>query len=124
MMAAKAEKESIMAKQDFLDIFRVARNLFFHPRVAADSMQADPQAIEQKVARAANWLTPNSVKGFNADDFADLGLDRQRELQAAVRGFLDVAQQVPPNAAAKPEQLGNAKVAFEKMLQILTPYLR
>jgi hypothetical protein len=112
-----------MAKQDLLDNFRIARNLFFHPRVAADSTQADPQAIEQRVARAAIWLTPKSVKGFNADDFAELGLDRQRELQAAVQDFLDVAQQVPPNAPATPEQLGNATVAFEKMLQILMPYL-
>jgi len=112
-----------MAKQDFLDNFRIARNLFFHARVAADSTQADPQAIEQRVARAAIWLTPKSVKGFNADDFAELGLDRQRELQAAVREFSDVAQQVPPNAPATPEQLGNATVAFEKMLQILMPYL-
>jgi hypothetical protein len=78
------------------------------PGVAADGTQADPQAIEQRVARAAIWLTPKSVKGFNADDFAELGLDRPRELQVAVRDFLDVAQQVPPNAPATPEQLGNA----------------
>ena len=25
-----------MAKQNFLDNFRIARNLFFHPRVAAE----------------------------------------------------------------------------------------
>ena len=112
-----------MAKQEFLDNFRIARNLFFHPRVETDSSQLDPQALEQMIARAAIWLTPKSVKGFNAHDFPELGLDRQRELQAAVRDFLDVANQVPPKEAATSQQLGNAKVAFAKMLEILQPYL-
>jgi hypothetical protein len=112
-----------MAKQDFLDNVRIARNLFVHPRVATDSTQNDANAISQMIARAAIWLTPKSVKGFNADDFRELGPERQSELGVAVREFLDVAQEVPPNAPAMPEQLSKAKVAFEKIRQILTPYL-
>ncbi len=112
-----------MAKQDFLDNFRIARNLFYHPRVQRDSNQLDPKTIEHLVARAAIWLTPKSVNGFNPADFPELGLDRQRELQSAVQDFLTVAKQVPPNEPASPEQLGNARVAFAKMLEILQPYL-
>jgi hypothetical protein len=69
-----------MAKQDFLDNFRIARNLFFHPRVAADSTQADPQAIEQRVARVAIWLTPKG-KVVIQDSFSGKQAARLRFLR-------------------------------------------
>ena len=112
-----------MAKQEFLSNFRIARNLFAHPHVQTDSSPMDPQGLERKLARSAIWLTPKSVRGFTADDFPELGIDRQRELQAAVREFLEVANEVPPNEPATPDQFGKAKVAFGKMLAILQPYL-
>jgi hypothetical protein len=110
-------------KRDFLANFRIARNLFVHPRVEADSPSIDTAATARTLARAAIWLTPKSVAGFNAADFPELGLDRQRELQAAVQDFLAVARQVPATKAATNEQYGNASVAFMKMLEILGPYL-
>jgi hypothetical protein len=122
-MTGRDGNEGNMAKQEFLSNFRIARNLFAHPHVPTDSSQINPQAMERMLARAAIWLTPKSVKGFNADDFPELGIDRQRELQAAVREFLEVAKEVPPNEPATPEQFGNAQVAFAKMLTILQPYL-
>jgi hypothetical protein len=112
-----------MAKQDFLANLRIARRLFAHARVETDSPNPDPAALERQIARAAIWLTPKSVSGFNAADFPELGPDRQGELQAAVREFLEVAKEVPPDQPATPEQLGNARVAFAKVLQILQPYL-
>src|SRR5215831_14700493 len=112
-----------MSKQDFLNNFRIARNLFMHPRVETDSPHLDPQAIEQKLARAAIWLTPRSVKGFNASDFPELGRDRQRELQTAVRDFLEIANRVPANKPATTEQYNNAAAMFVKILEILAPYL-
>jgi hypothetical protein len=112
-----------MAKQDFLENFRIARNLFFHPRVETDSPTLDPVALERTIARAAIWLTPRSVRGFNADDFAELGPDRQRELQATVQRFLAVANQVPPNQPATPEQLAYAQATFTRLVEILQPYL-
>ena len=39
-----------MAKQEFLENFRVARNLFAHPRVEADSRQIDTGAVAQALA--------------------------------------------------------------------------
>jgi hypothetical protein len=112
-----------MAKQEFLDHFRVARNLFIHAPVEADNPHVDPAAAAQRLVRAAVWLTPKSVKGFSADDFPELGPDRQRELQAAAQAFLDVAQEVPPDRAATAEQYRDAAIAFGKMLEILQPYL-
>jgi hypothetical protein len=60
--------------------------------------------IAGKRARAAIWLTPKSVNGFNSADFPELGLDRQAELQTAVQNFLAVGRQVPANQATTPEQ--------------------
>ncbi len=112
-----------MSKQEFLDNFRIARSLFIHPRVQTDSATLDPQALEKTIARAAIWLTPKSVKGFNVDDFPELGLDRQQELRTAISEFLHVARQVPPTEPASREQLDAAGTAFSKILPILEPYL-
>jgi hypothetical protein len=96
-----------MARQEFLRNLRTARNLFLHGQLP----------------REAVWLTPNSVKGFNGGDFAELGFDRQNELRAAVREFLEIARQVPPTDSATAEQFATGKVAFSKMLAILEPYV-
>lgn len=118
----EAKKRS--TKRDFLNNFRIARNLFFHPqRVETDSPTVDTAAIARTLAKAAIWLTPKSVAGFNAADFAELGPERQAELQTAVQNFLAVASQVPANKPATNEQYENAKVAFERTLAVLAPYL-
>jgi len=85
-----------LAKRDFLANFRIARNLFVHSRpVDADRATVHTAAFADTLARAAIWLTPKSVDGFNAADFPELGLVRQAELQTAVQNFLAVATQVP-----------------------------
>ena len=122
-MKGQIKPESLHVKQEFLDKFRIARNPFVHPRVPTDPAYVDPHAAAQMTARAALWLTSKSVSGFNADDFRELGIDRQSELQTAVREFRDIAVKVPANVPATPEQLGNAHVAFAKLLQLLQPYL-
>jgi hypothetical protein len=113
-----------LTKKDFLTNFRVARNLFVHPqRVVADSATMNTEGIADSLARAAIWLTPKSVAGFNASHFPELGLARQMELQTAVQNFLAVANQVPSDKPATAEQYGNASVAFRGMLEILQPDL-
>ncbi len=49
--------------------------------------------------------------------------ERQKEFQSAVRDFLEVANQVPPNKAATTEQYAKAAAPFAKCLEILDPYL-
>ena len=110
-------------KRDFLSNFRVARNLFVHPLVESDSSHINTGAIASTLSRSAIWLTPKSVAGFVASDFAELGLERQNELLAAVQSFLTVAREVAPDRPATEEQVGNASVAFLKILEILSPYL-
>jgi hypothetical protein len=115
--------EGTVGKQDFLDNVRVAGNLFAHRPAQVNGPQTDPQALEHQTAVASIWLTPKSVGGFDADDFRELGPDRQRELADAVQIFLAVAQQVPPTALATAEQRAKASAAFVKILEILAPYL-
>ncbi len=112
-----------MSKQEFLNNFRIARNLFVHPRIETDGNHLDPQSVSQQLARAAIWLTPRSVAGFNAADFPELGPDKQRDLQTAIRDFMEVAKQVPANKPATTEQNRNGAAAFEKLLAILQIYL-
>jgi hypothetical protein len=92
-----------MAKQEFLENFRIARNLFIHPLVEAGRSHPDAGAVTQLLARAAIWLTPKSVKGFNAADFAELEPDRQRELEDAFQAFMAVAKEVPSDEPATEE---------------------
>lgn len=112
-----------MAKQDFLTNFRVARNLFYHGRVYTDTSHLDSTALEDMLGRAAIWLTPKSVSGFEPKDFSELGPGKRAELENAVKDFLRVAKKVPPDKPATAEQLRNAKSAFAKILSILEPYL-
>jgi hypothetical protein len=118
-----AEQEGTVAKQDFLDNVRVARNLFAHPRVQVNGPQVAPESMERQMARAAIWLTPKSVAGFSVDDFSELGPNRKRELADAVQEFLAVAKQVPPAVPATRHQREKASLAFVKLLEILAPYL-
>jgi len=117
------EAKKPLAKRDFLTNLKIARNLFGHPKVDADSAAIDTTAIAERLVGAALWLTPRAVEGFDASDFAELGPDRQVELLTAVQTFLEVARQVPPDKPPTKEQYGNASVAIAKILEILTPYL-
>lgn len=116
-------KRDRMPKQEFLDNLRLARSLFFHPRVDPADSHLDSQALANTIARAAIWLTPKSVKGFDVNDFSELGPTRQSELRNAVKDFLAVAAAVPPTEPASMEQLNKARTAFGAIVSLLDPYL-
>jgi hypothetical protein len=111
------------SKERFLANFRVARNLFFHPRAETDSLTIDAASISDALTRGALWLTMKSVEGFNAADFPELKADRRAELLNAVQAFKAVASQVPADKPPTKEQYGNAAIAFAAILNILSPYL-
>jgi hypothetical protein len=111
------------SKERFLANFRVARNLFLHPRAETDAPTIDSASISDALTRGALWLTPKSVEGFNAADFPELRPDRQAELLNAVQTFKAVVSQVPVDKSPTKEQYGNAGTAFIAILNILSPYL-
>jgi len=110
-------------RRQFLANLRVARNLFAHARAAANGPGADPAAAEAAQARAAVWLTPRSVDGFDAGDFPELVPARQQELPSAVQDFLAVAREVPPDQPATTDQYRRGAAALRRILGILEPYL-
>jgi hypothetical protein len=110
-------------KREFLSNLRVARNLFAHARAEADTSAIDTTEVTSAVARAAIWLTPKSVAGFDASDFGELGVERLNDLLFAVQAFKAIAAKVPADQSATRDQIGNASVAFTRMLQILSPYI-
>ena len=112
-----------MSKRAFLDNVRRARNLFVHGRATSDGRNLDPAAVMRAITRAAIWLTPKAVEGFNETDFSELGPTRQPALADAVREFESIARQVPPNAPASDAQINQAGEALRRMLEILANYL-
>jgi hypothetical protein len=112
-----------MSKRDFLDNLRVARNLLAHGNVTTDSHHLDPAALTRALMRAAIWLTPRAVKGFEAGEFRELGVTQQQSLADAVQEFERVAKLVRPDAPATDQQYAEAKAALEKIVTLLDNYL-
>ena len=112
-----------MSRQEFLDNFRVARNLFLHSQVSATGPRLDPGPTERTPARADIWLTPASVKGFAGDDFAELGADGQRELGDAVHDFEVAASHASPSQPVTDAHYQAAAAAFQAIMKILDPFL-
>ena len=111
-----------MAKHDFLTSLRTARNLFTH-RVQTDHPSLDPQQLEGQLSRAAIWLTPSTVKGFDIREFPELPPDRRTELKDSVEQFLHVAKQVHSTSPATKEQIQEGMSAFQRMLLLFQSYL-
>ncbi len=111
-----------MAKSEFLQNLKTARNLFFH-RVHTDHPGLDPNTLQAQLARAAIWLSPSAVRGFDVRDFPELSSDTRSQLKENVERFLRIAKQVPPTKPATNEQVQEAMTAFLKVLEILNPYL-
>jgi len=113
---------AFMAKQDFLMSLRTARNLFAH-RVQTDHPSLDPQKLEGQLSRAAIWLTPSAVKGFDIREFQELPPELRTELKDSVEQFVRVANDVRPNEPATNEQISEGMSAFRRMIELLQPYL-
>lgn len=113
---------TVVAKQEFLQNLRTARNLFFH-RVQTDHPGLDPRSIESQLSGAAIWLTPSSIKGFDPNDFRELSPERREELKRLIDRFTRVAKQVPPTKPATLEQIRVATDFFLRVVEILDPYL-
>ena len=54
------------------------------PSVHTDSEQLSARQISRRLARAALWMTPKAVEGYDPEDFRDLPEDQQEELRNAV----------------------------------------
>ena len=83
-----------MSKQEFLQNLGAARRLCSHAHTALNGGPGNSAANGGSRPDAPVWLTPKSVKGFEATDFAELGDDRVKELAAAVGELDSIAKQI------------------------------
>lgn len=111
-----------MSKSEFLTNLITARNLFFH-RVHTEGPPLDPKSVQAQLGRAAIWLTPSSVRGFNPGDFLELSPEARRELAQNVERFREIASQVAPTQPPTAEQTQEAMVCLLRVFELLAPYL-
>ncbi len=100
-----------MAKEVFFDSVRTAAR-FLLPVVAADNHYLNPDDLAKQLDRAAIWVTPKSVEGYDPCDFVDLPPLQQQELREAVEGFREIARKVPKDGPPTAAQLQEAKPLF------------
>jgi hypothetical protein len=111
-----------MAKHEFLQNLRTARNVFFH-RVGPQAAHEDPRDPKAQVARALIWLAPSSVSGFDPSEFTELSSDVREQLKDRVQQFLDVAKHVGPDKKPTEDEVQRAMLAFLDVVRLLDPYL-
>jgi hypothetical protein len=80
-----------MAREEFFQSVREAVR-FAAPTVDIYNVYTDPKALAKVLRRTAQWLNPNSVKGFQPQDYKDLPPAQQQELTDAVAAFLELAE--------------------------------
>lgn len=110
-----------MAKTRFLQNLKRARNLLLH-RVALDHGTLDPAGVEAALARAAIWLNPSAVDGFDVRDFAELPPQLRNDLKGTVERFRAIAKQVSPTERATSDQLRDAASALLEASKIVEGY--
>lgn len=116
------EETDRASKRQFLANLRAACK-FLGSKVESDSPKVDDKAVERSLNRAAFWLTPKSVAGFEVKDFSEIGPVKQRELKDRVERFLAIAREVPLDKPATDQQFSDGRIAFLKIIEMLAPYL-
>lgn len=112
-----------MARDEFFREIRRAIS-FMAPRVETDSPFGDPKYIERMLRGTDLWLTEKVVAAFRSEEFADLDEDSKRGLAQDVTDFRNVAQTVPPNEPARPEQRDAALRPFVHIVQAVQKMVR
>jgi hypothetical protein len=103
--------EPLMAKDEFFQNVRAAVR-FAAPWIGKDNPYTKPGDLQRILRGATIWLTPNAVKGFDHHDFEDLPEHDRESLEENVAAFVKVAEAVPADKPATPEQLKAALPPF------------
>jgi hypothetical protein len=109
-----------MSKHEFIQGLRAGRDLLLH-RVHHE--HSNGGGSRRRTADAAVWLTPATVRGFEADDFPELSHADRRELERNVQKFERVAEQVWLSQPASAREIAAAQSAFRSILKVMDPYL-
>jgi hypothetical protein len=106
-------------RQFWTSICSAAR--FLVPAVIADAPKFDVSDIEAGLRHTRDWLTPESVEGFDEHDFGFLPDDSRRRLAQCVNEFRAIAQQVAADEQATDEQLEAALPSLLGVLEVMRP---
>lgn len=112
-----------MSRREFLLDVRTAMRFFGTPEVTADSPRIDTKDVERTLERAALWLTPGAVRGFNPRDFPTLSDEEKQQLSTSVDAFRQIAEKVPPDGRPTVEQIRKAGKAFQQIVRLVSPDL-
>lgn len=101
-----------MAREDFyISLYRADELLaplkLYWPGSKTTPLRGDP------------WLTPDSVEGFDPDDFADWPEPEREKLRAEVEAFLEIARQIPPKTKAPKATVKQARKHLEAAIKIV-----
>jgi hypothetical protein len=107
-----------MALDEFWMSLRTAASLY-SPVADTDAPVSDPAKLTRMLREAEIWLTPGAVGEFREEDFDFLPTEEQSILRENVSRFLAIAEQVPGNQPASPEQSREAREAFGEILRVL-----
>jgi hypothetical protein len=105
-----------VAREDFIQNVRLASRLVA-PDVQTNGAQLDADQVAGQLKRAALWLSPGYVEGFDPADFADLPQEQRDALADAVARFRAVAGAVPSSTPATPEQFREGLQTLGQVLE-------
>ena len=90
-------------------------------RAVVDSPSLDAGMIERILRDINLWLTKRAVEGYDSSEFDFLSEDERLRLTESIERFRAVAEHVPGNGPATPQQEKDASRAFREILAIVRP---
>jgi len=102
--------------EEFILDVRSAARLEQKPTMISDWELINAGAASKALQRAALWLTPKVVQGYEPAEFVAWPEDLRKQLQLAVEGFRPVAGAVTPDKPATADQFRLGLEAFERLL--------
>ena len=108
-----------MALERFWQSVRTAARMIRPPAVVADSPRIPSDVIAKRLASSDLWLAPDSVRGYDENDFQFLTQEERNRLTEAVGRFKRVAEAVNPRGPAPIERVEAARPAFQQIVEQL-----
>jgi hypothetical protein len=101
--------------EQFILKVRQAARTAEKPAVITSSGLANPEVISRTLHRAALWLTPKVIEGYDAVDFHSWPTELQESLTSAVNDFHAITDTIPSGKAATVEQFARGEEAFQRL---------
>lgn len=108
-----------MALSEFLLNVRTAA-IFFSPHLDFENPEFVPTDVPDAIRHADIWLKPQTVSGFDPEDFGYLGSNRAGELAERVDEFRRLAESVDGRAPT-PDEVERTGAPLLSILSILRP---